>query len=254
MDIRYNTHQPAVSQLVFNNSSITWSGRYTSNNHVQDAIFSPVSINDNNTTTYERACLSRSTEVAAIGSAASYQLNGLLSTETRYLSPVIDVSQMGAILVANIINNSDTNETAYGGGDAIAKYVTRPTTLAANQDAEDLIVYLNQYMPSTSMINVYAKIKNAADNDLFDSHAWIKMTPSSTTMFSDISNPRDLREFTYTMPASVKTATNGAVQYVNSGGVTFTGYLTFAIKIVMMSSESSVVPLCEKLRVICVQM
>lgn len=247
MDIRYNYHQPTVSQIVLNLTQLVWSGRFFSNSHVQDASFSSITPNVTNDTPSEQVVLSASDETAA-----SYQLAGAMTTDTAYLSPVVDISHLGSNLVSNIINNDATGETNPSGGNALFRYVTKQTTLAENQDAEDLHVYLTVYLPSSATVKVYAKLVNFEDSDGFDTHSWIEMTAPSVPV-SDRNNKNDYKEMAFNLPASVLTGTNEEVQYTNSSGVTFTGYRTFAIKIVGLAADNSVIPFIKNVRAVCLQ-
>lgn len=253
MDIRFNTHQPIVSHLNYAITSLSWSAKLTSNSHSLQTSFSTVKDNDINLTDYECAFLSRSKEISDLSSVASYQLDASLRSTNAYVSPAVDISRVGVMAISNVINNDSTNETNHGGGNCIAKYVTPPTTLQSSQDSEDVLVYLTAYLPPTASINVYAKVANYQDSDTFESHSWILMTPNATVV-SDKTNKNDYKEIQYNLPTSVKTGLNGAVQYTNSSGVKFTGYRIFAIKIVLLAADTSIIPLVKNLRVICALM
>jgi hypothetical protein len=248
MDLRYNYHQPIIPIISLNQTNIEWSARLFSNSHVQDTSFTIVLPNALNNTLSERAVLSASDETTP-----SYQIKGILSSFTPYLSPVVDISQTGASLVSNIINNDATNETNPGGGNSLTRYLTRQTTLVANQDAEDLNVYLTVYRPASTEVRVYAKLMNFEDSDPFDTHDWIEMTPTASLPVSDKSNTTDYKEIEYVLPDDVLTGSNGEYQYVNSADVTFTSYRTFALKIVCLAVDNSIVPFPHNIRAVCLQ-
>ena len=63
----------------------------------------------------------------------------------------------------------------------------------------------------------------------------------------------DLIEYKYVIASANKTGTNGEVTYTNAAGSTFTGFNTFAIKIVMLSSTDVVVPQIRDMRAIALQ-
>jgi hypothetical protein len=249
MDLRFNTHRPTVAQVVLGQTNLSWTARLFSNSHVQDTAFGAVKANDANETAAEKAVLSASLETAG---NASYQLRGTLTTDTPYLSPVVDVSQIGATLVSNIVNNDATGETAPGGGNALTRYVTKQTTLTANQDAEDLHVFLTAYLPSSASISVFAKMVNFEDSDAFDIHSWVELTATATAV-SDKNNKADFKEMEYTLPTSVLSGPNGEYRYTNSAGVLFTGYRTFSVKLVLLAADNSIIPFAKNLRVVCLQ-
>jgi hypothetical protein len=58
-------------------------------------------------------------------------------------------------------------------------------------------------------------------------------------------------EHSYDIP-STELNGDGVFEYI-SGGVTYTGEKTFAVKVVPLSSQTSVVPRCRELRAIALQ-
>lgn len=247
MDIRYNLHQPVVPQIVLNLTQLSWNARLYSNSHVQDSSFSTIVVNTTNDTTSERAILSASDETVA-----SYQLRGTMTTNTKWLSPVVDISHPGTTLISNIVNNDATGETNPNGGNALFRYVTKQTTLDDDQDAEDLHVWLTVYLPASTTAKVYAKLSNVEDSDDFDTLSWIEMEAQSTPV-SNKSNKNDFKEMEFRLPDSVLTGPNEEVQYTNSNGVTFTGYRSFAIKIIGLAADNSVIPIYKNARALCLQ-
>ena len=74
-----------------------------------------------------------------------------------------------------------------------------------------------------------------------------------STTFSDTENKEDLYEFEYSIPTAQLTGGNSEVQYTTEGGATFTGFQTFALKVVLTSPDSSLVPRLRDLRAIALQ-
>lgn len=196
----------------------------------------------------EVAVLSRNTELSLIGGQSSSKVRCSMSTQSIYVSPVVDVSRANAVYVHNLINDDITNETLYTGGNLINKYISKTVTLANGQDAEDLIVKLTAYRPPGSTVKVWIKIRNGEDGELFDKKPWIEL--DYIDIFSSKANKNNFLEFDYTIkPANLN---NGTVFYV-SNGITYSGFKQFAIKIGLMGTNSALVPRVGDLRVIALQ-
>ena len=115
-------------------------------------------------------------------------------------------------------------ETTPSLGSNLAKYVTKTIEL---QDTSDAIkMYLDINRPNGTFVDVYHKTGNTAAT--FDAESWVLATPNTTVKFSDGS----------TFDETVYDITPAA---------TFT---IFAIKIVMRSTGTSYIPMCQDLRAI----
>jgi hypothetical protein len=143
--------------------------------------------------------------------------------------------------------------------------------LADGQDAEDILVYVNAYKPSTANIFVYYKIVHREDSDTFLNARWMPMTQNTaSTIISDTENTEDFKEYVYsvkTYPTNAQKVTRngvvvnlsgannttGVIEYRNSLGARFTGYKYLAIKIVMTNTVTVKPPRITDLRVICLQ-
>jgi hypothetical protein len=171
-------------------------------------------------------------------------------TLTSTVSPIIDLRKSSVILVANDINNVDTGETGIGGS-ARSKYITRQVVLDDGQDAEDITVYLTQNAASGASIEVYAKLLNGSDSSTFASRPWTLMDIANAPTGTQTAN--SFGEWKYTLPSTVMTGPSGQYKYTTSGS-DYVGFKTFAVKIVMLSSNTSSVPRVKDLRVIALQM
>ena len=217
-------------------------------------------LEDNGDTTFDnrKFILSKSSEDAIGAGTRSGKLRVELQNNDNFLvSPVIDLDRATLASVENIVNNDATGETAATGGNALARYITKTVTLAENQDAEDLKVFLTAYKPDTSDIKVYYKILNANDPDDFENKNWFEMEQTTkATLYSDYENRDDVQEYEYRIPAANLTGTaqdvNTVVEYTYDS-VTYSGYKYFAIKIVLLSSTFSNVPRVSDLRAIALQ-
>ncbi len=142
---------------------------------------------------------------------------------------------------ANIASELDPS-----GGPALTRYITKKVTLNEGFNASDLRVYLTAYKPVGTDIEVYFKIKNENDADKFDNKPYIRMaqiTPSNRFSSSKY-NEDDMIEYEYHADAI-----NDFVTY-STGTTTYTTFNEFAIKIVLLSDDTIVVPIVQNMRAI----
>ena len=196
---------------------------------------------------YEAQIYSYSNEQADLGGDKSLTVRAGMMTQTSTVSPVIDTRKCSIIAIANDVNNVTTNETG-NNGSAASKYISRRVVLDDGQDAEDLKVYLSNQIPVGCDVKVYGKFQEATDPSNFDDLAWIELEainpPLSTTSKSGYV------EYQYTIPTANKNA--GVLEYT-VGSATYSGYKSFAVKVVPLSTNSSVVPRVRELRAIALQ-
>lgn len=245
---KYSTIQPQIRQLVFADTTLDWSVKGVSSALMTlDSGWTNVVDNADFDFPVEKILLSASLEDSELSGARSLQVRGVMTTDNSLISPAVDVTGSGAILVYNIVNNDATGETEATGGNALARYITRTITLEDDQDSEDIRIQFAGYQPPSTTIKVYAKIKHYQDGDEFKDRPWIELEATQFA-YSSISNKNDFKDTTYGFPASIMTGSNGEVQYTNSEGITFTGYRSFAIKIVMLSGDTAVPPRAKDFR------
>lgn len=243
--------QPSV--LVFNGTSVAWKLKQTTPSYSLGNAYTTIDSNDVIETS-EKIIASKSNENVHIGSKSA-QFTATMKTFTKYLSPQINRNRCHDVIIHNVINNDSTGETGSQGGNALARYVTQKVTLADGQDAEDLNVYLTEYVPPGTSVKVYVKLLNGEDSDSFDDIDWLQLSMTSNSAISDKNNTENFIDFTYGLPSSVMTGTNGAFSYTNSQGVKFTTFKYFSIKIVLLSSNLGInPPRCKDLRAIALQL
>ena len=262
------------------NTAITFAGRYAKSSSSSDSSYSYINVNDTQEFPESKYVLSYSNEANTSASNAtmkdgSLNMNIHLASTCRLVSPAIDVDRISLTSVENLINsNTDiqsTEDYVSSGGSAKTRYITRRITLADGQDAEDILVYLNAYKPSTANIFVYYKIIHKEDSDTFLNTRWMPMTQNTaSTIISDTENTEDFKEYVYsvkTYPTNTQKVTRngivvnlsgannttGVIEYRNSLGARFTGYKYLAIKIVMTNTVTVKPPRITDLRVICLQ-
>lgn len=149
----------------------------------------------------ERIVASKSNEVANMSGNKSFRMRLGLSTDTGLLSPVIDLVRRQQLVIANQIGpvEFDYNEF-FTSGDSPSKYVSRIVTLADGQDAQDLQVILTAFRPPSSDVQVWVRFLNGEDGEPITQKPWAMLINSGGGMYSDPSNPSDMREFVYTVP------------------------------------------------------
>jgi hypothetical protein len=253
-DFRYTVVDFEPAYLTFGRTSVDFEMRTYSNTKVAGN-FTPINPNENYYFNTERAVFSRSNEIEFLGGDKSNQVRATLRTLSDYLSPVIDTGRTHTVYVDSIINDDVTGEDGASGGGLINRYISKTVTLAEGQDAEDLTLVLTSYRPPTTDVKVWVKILHAEDATTFDQRNWIEleMTEDDLGEYSSLANRNDFKEYVFGFPLSMLTGPNGAVQYQNENGITFTGYKNFAVKIGLLGTNSAVLPRVADLRVIALQ-
>jgi len=133
------------------------------------------------------------------------------------------------------------SELGSNGGNAKTRYITRRVTLEDGFDAQDLKVMLNAYKPKDTDIKVYYRVHNADDSDDFETKPYVLMT-QQTDSNRISANESDIHEYAFKSPNDVITYT--------SSGVTYDKFKTFAIKIVLGSASSAIIPKVKDLKAI----
>ena len=125
------------------------------------------------------------------------------------------------------------NELAKSGGNAKARYISRRVTLEDSFDAQDIKVWLNAYKPKDTDIKVYYRVHNSEDPTNFEERPYVLMT-QETDINRISASETDINEYVFRSSAN-------NVSYTSSN-VTYDKFKTFAIKIVLGSASTSVIP------------
>lgn len=158
----------------------------------------------------------------------------LLSTTDKNISPVLDTDRMSLIMVNNIVNNTtdvtipETNPT---GGNAAAKYVTRPVILSDGFQSTGMTVNMSLNCQAGAYVEVYVKVKAADDKNKLESLPW-QLVPNTSDLFTYSKSYSDFSMQKYQLEN---------ISYVSSG-VTYHNFQTFIVKVVMYSSKTAIVP------------
>jgi hypothetical protein len=134
-----------------------------------------------------------------------------------------------------------SNELSASGGNALSKYISRRVTLEDTFDAQDLKVFLNAYKPKDTDIKVYYKVHNAEDPDDFEDKPYTMFTQETDANLIS-SNESDIKSYVYRTSANNITYT--------SSNVTYDKFKTFAIKIVLGSASTAIIPKVKDMKAI----
>jgi hypothetical protein len=141
-----------------------------------------------------------------------------------------------------------SGETSIGGGPAAARYITKKVVLDGGFDSGDLNVYLSAYRPVGTDINVYYKVLSRNDTQGFDDSYWQLMTKTNScdALYSLTRN--DVYEYTFSPGISGRES--GQVSYLSNNGQTYYNFSQFAIKIVLTTTDNTLVPYLSDMRCI----
>jgi hypothetical protein len=218
--------------------------------------------NEDNRTVFdeEYALLSRSEEVRLFGeSEYSADVRVTMSSESEYVSPVLDLSRAHSVYVHNLINDDTDGEDESSGGNLINKYITKTITLDEGQDAEDLKLFLSVYRPPSQTgiqndIKVWMRVRNDEDPESLRNRPWMEMVTNNNSL-SSLDNKDDFVEYEYDVdPANLDQ--NGIVSYdtqIDSDPVTLSTFKQYQIKIGLIGENSAIVPNVGDLRAIALQ-
>ena len=220
-NLAWNTIHPVVQKIVLPDTTQTWTVKDSlmSTGTIDLSTPSAIVLNENYTPLYPK--------VIKAGATATIQLDGAFKTTDPYLSPVIDMERCSIITIGNRIDGGTSTtvaETTPSLGSNLAKYVTK--TIELQDTSDEIKMYLDINRPNGTFVDVYHKTGNTAAT--FDAESWVLATPNTAVKFSDGS----------TFDETVYDITPAA---------TFT---IFAIKIVMRSTGTSYIPMCQDLRAI----
>jgi hypothetical protein len=161
----------------------------------------------------------------------------LTSNGTGYLtSPTVTVTGSAAIIYHG--------ENWISGGNGLSRYMIKPVTLADGFEARDLKVYFDAYRPVGTKFYVYYRILPAtADTSTLSDQNWRLMTQETSNGVVS-TQPNQYREFEFRTPNSV--AANATTDTTDQ-------FKVFAVKVVMASSDTTVIPAIKNFRVIALE-
>ena len=166
---------------------------------------------------------------------------GYIETPTITIVDANNTPGTGAVAVMS-------GETSSQGGPAATKYITKKVVLEAGFDSGDLNVYLGAYRPVGTDISVYYKLLSRNDTQNFDDGYWQLMTKTNTcdTLYSITRD--DVHEYTFAPGTSGRD--QGFASYLSNSGQTYYSFSQFALKIVLTTTDKTVVPYLSDMRCI----
>lgn len=158
------------------------------------------------------------------------------SATTRDTSPFIDYDISTFQIYEYLLNKGET-----------ANYVTHSIQLSDELDAEDFRIYLTNYRPTGTDVEVYVKFLSGTDPTPLNQVPWTKLdVKSENTFFSSNSNRFDYKEFEYSLPQNSvddgACVENDRIKYISKNGSIYTNFKFFVIKITMKAESFYRVP------------
>ncbi len=222
----------------------------TETSFITDTNFSSVPLGENFRFNSSSIVCSNINETNELASAKSFLMNVAMSTTDVNVSPIIDTDRLSATLIANRINNIDSNSDVFPttdynpstdpfGDDNVAIYITKK--IALENPATSIKCFFAGHKKTTAEFKVLFKILRSDQSEDFDD---IGYEFFNTTGIPDktIAASLDQEDFQ---------------DYVYSAGVTDDGigeplpeFAQFAIKIVMQGTDAANPPRIKDLRVI----
>ena len=108
-------------------------------------------------------------------------------------------------------------------------------------DAQDLKVFLNAYKPKDTDIKVYYKVHNAEDPEDFEDKPYTMFTQETDANLIS-ANESDIKSYVF------RTSANN-ISYT-SNSITYDKFKTFAIKIVLGSASTAIIPKVKDMKAI----
>lgn len=242
IDTYFDTMYLQEQQISYTQTSISWAQKTTPNaTFTIDGNFTNIIPQQNIDMTDGAG--RRIIKAVPTGENGKYYAQASLVTFDANVSPIIDSTRVSLLAIQNFINNDATNETGISFGNALARYISRTVQLAPGFDSNSLQVYIDAYKPQNTQINVYYKILSRDDPDIFANKSW-QLLPQLTSTNSYSVSTQNIIEYKY-----ASSAINDAVSYT-SNSVTYTSFYTFAIKVVLLSPDTTLVPQLHDIRVI----
>lgn len=152
-------------------------------------------------------------------------------------NPEVAASGTGAEIVVN-------SEYDASGGPCLARYITKQIILADGFDAGDIRVFLAGNKPIGTEIHVFVKLLSGSDSTEFRDRPYQKLVCVNPTI-SPSATPFEYRDYEYR-----PSATENFISYTSEAGVNYDTFKSFAVKIVLTSSDPAVISKVKDLRVI----
>jgi len=163
--------------------------------------------------------------------AGSVEITATMTSTNEALSPVIDMNRLSLHTIQNIIGKSNSvSELSARGGSELCRYITRKVELA--EEADSFTVFFDANKPAAGDIKLFYRILEGGESGDINDKAFIEATPVD--------------------PIPVNESGFSEVRYdVVESTLSNKSFSTIQFKIVLMSTNSSLVPRIKDFRAIC---
>lgn len=235
----YQTLFVKTASILPTGTTITWEAKSYNADSTFDTDWSPVNVNQDIDYTFLRRLAASS----GIGGIPSLRLRANLTTSDPAVSPATDAAAVAIVAALNEINNDTTNESGTAsGGNALARYISKPINLADGFDASNLCVTIDVNRPSGTDVKVYYKTLPTELTTPIADQLWQPMVLENTVPSS--TNNFDFREYRF-FPSGAFDAFG-----VPQDSPITARFNTFQIKIVLTSDTPAQTPKVRDLRII----
>ena len=208
----------------------------------------PISLGENVYYDQPYMVASKINETNEMASTKSLTLNFTLDTTSNNISPVIDTDRMSVFSIANRIDNIDTSADVYptsnfvastepNGDNNAAIYITKKVALENPATAIKVLFAANR--DSDAEIKVFYRILRSDDASDFDNLPWRYFNDTGVDDFAAVPSlgRLDFQDYIYTAGVT------------DDGlGAPLDSFISFAIKIVMQSTNSAEPPRIKEFR------
>lgn len=159
------------------------------------------------------------------------------------ISPTVTIVEANNSSNAVVAAWSEDQVTA---GNMLARYVTKTITLEQGFEAGDILIGMSAYRPAGTDIHAYVKVLSALDPDSMDEKNWVPLQKIRNNVSIDLKTPT-LLEFKHSLVKGEISYPLDNRQYP-LGGV----FKQFKVKICLTSSDPTVTPRVEMMKIIAV--
>ena len=202
----------------------------------------PITLNDNSWMPAPCVVASGINETNEMSGGKSFDATMQLYSVNPNVSPVLDVSSIGCLGIANRINNIDSSldvptgttyipSTSPDGDNNAMTYITRKVSLKT--PAQGLRVTADFFRPPTTELKVLYKVLNNDDETPFDDLGWKYFNTTGAPDTTTEADARNFKEYEFT------------ADDLNE-------FSAFSVKIVGQGTNTSVVPMVSALRCIAI--
>lgn len=237
---QFNLMFANVNQMILPDTNVDWGVKTTTgrslggseNQFTKDSSYETFSPNSNVDFSEVKTVANERVEITNLSNQRSFAFKADLSTNSDYISPVIDLTRVSANLIENRIDrqsasslanhNTPANyvaETNSVGGSSLAKHIFRPVTLEAPAIGLKALMGVNR--PSDSFVELYYRTAEAGSDAPLETTDWVLASIDQEIGIDD--DPNIFREYEYT------------IENLND-------FNTFQFKIVFKSFNSANVP------------